>query len=156
MAAGDAGVLNIDYSQAGSVITDQGVPGLDTTVYDTNSVVPTPTDMAPAMAAAAGVPFVPAPTGMTVDGASSTAAATNPNNTGGWENTAMNIINAAAKGFSTYVSGSPSAGIPRTKSPTGKNVSGILTTASGQTNWAMIALIAVAAGLGVWALIRYA
>jgi hypothetical protein len=59
-----------------------------------------------------GSSFVPSPGPVTVDGTSSIGNAANPNPTGGWQTTALQIINAASKGFSTYVQGSPSVATP--------------------------------------------
>ena len=130
-------------------------------ISDYTPVVPSSDDMGQAMAAAAGVPFVPAPSGATADpvgsGGLNNNPSVNPTANGGWQSIATALINSAAKGFSTFVAGSPSVGVPGARSITGKTTGGgLLTTASGQTNWAMVALVVAGAGVGIWALVKFA
>lgn len=134
--------------------------GSDPYTVDYTPVVPSSDALGAAMAAAAGVPFVPTTSGPTADPSGISAinynAAVNPTPTGGWMQTAQSILNAATKGFSTFTSGSPSAAIPAARNSLGKSIGGPLTTSTGATNWPLIALILAGAGIGIWALVKYA
>lgn len=111
-----------------------------------------------AAAASGGTPFVPGNAGITGDptGINSlhTDPAVNPTPNGGWQTVAQSLATAAAKGFSTFVSGSPSVGIPTARTATGKTTGGVLTTSTGKTNWAMIALVVGGAVFGIWAVVK--
>lgn len=111
--------------------------------------------------AAAGSSFVPSPSYATSDpsgiGSINPNPAVNPTPTGSWMTSAMGILNSAGKGFSTFVTGSPSAGVPAAlRTLTGKQQAGVFTTASGQTNWAMVLAVVALAGGGIFLLVKYA
>lgn len=61
-----------------------------------------------------GGQFMPAPGTITADGTSaiSPSGDNNPNPTGGWMQSAAQIVQAASSAFSTYVKGSPAVATP--------------------------------------------
>lgn len=163
MSAG-AGTLNIDFSDTAgisSVLTDQG-GGMDITpIGQVDGVLPSSNDISTVGQISNGAfigppsPFTSDPSGMnsTIGGNSSVR---NPNPTGGWEALASNIIGSASKAFGSFVSGSPSAAVMAAKKPTGLTTGNVFTTASGTTNWALIAVIVLAAGVGIYAVVKLA
>lgn len=81
----------------------------------------------------------------------------NPTPTGGYMSALAGIMSSAAQGFSTYVKGSPSVAIPASRTPLGSSIGGgLLTNQYGQTNWTFIIGVVLVAGLGIWAVTKYA
>lgn len=100
-----------------------------------------------------GSSFVPAPGPITVDGVSGIGSTSNPNPTGNWQTTALQIVNAAAKGFSTYVQGSPSVAVPPALRPGPKPPTS--TAAASSSNKFLMVAVFIVGGVLVLGLLAY-